>query len=162
MTADDWMKKLLSSEDSGIGLGGSHDPIIDFAVTAFSSLMMLAVEIDKKSEEEKIDEISKAVDKKSIDLTTLLPNYKSCTLDINDKGETLIRATTGDKTVSHTLSSNELSRLSVVLNNNELTDESKRLRVAGIVNSVILTKFASQNFEQGMSQGQGQEESLKR
>lgn len=162
MTADDWMKKLLSSEDSGIGLGGSHDPIIDFAVTAFSSLMMLAVEIDKKSEEEKIDEISDAVDKKSIDLTSLLPNYKSCTLDINDKGETLIRATTGDKTVSHTLSSNELSRLSVVLNNNELTDESKRLRVAGIVNSVILTKFASQNFEQGMSQGQGQEESLKR
>lgn len=95
-------------------------------------------------------------------MTSLLPNYKSCTLDINDKGETLIRATTGDKTVSHTLSSNELSRLSVVLNNNELTDESKRLRVAGIVNSVILTKFASQNFEQGMSQGQGQEESLKR
>lgn len=162
MTADDWMKKLLSSEDSGIGLGGSHDPIIDFAVTAFSSLMMLAVEIDKKSEEEKIDEISKTVDKRSIDLTSLLPNYKSCTLDINDKGETLIKATTGDKTVSHMLSSNELSRLSVVLNNNELTDESKRLRVAGIVNSVILTKFASQNFEQGMSQGHGQEESLKR
>ena len=31
MSPDDWMKKLLSSEDSGIGLGNSADPIMEMA-----------------------------------------------------------------------------------------------------------------------------------
>ena len=37
------MKKLLSSEDSGVGLSGCNDPVVEMAVTAFASLMLLAV-----------------------------------------------------------------------------------------------------------------------
>lgn len=46
------MKKLLSSEDSGVGLSGCNDPVVEMAVTAFASLMLLAVQIDGRSEQE--------------------------------------------------------------------------------------------------------------
>lgn len=45
------MKKLLSSEDSGVGISGTNDPILDMAMTTFMSLMMLAAQIDSKDEE---------------------------------------------------------------------------------------------------------------
>lgn len=47
------MKKLLSSEDSGVGMS-SDDPIMELVTTLFTSLMTLAVQIDGKSEEEKM------------------------------------------------------------------------------------------------------------
>ena len=49
---EDWMKKLLSSEDSGVGMSGCNDPVMEMAMTAFTSLMVLAVQIDSKNEEE--------------------------------------------------------------------------------------------------------------
>jgi hypothetical protein len=55
-----------------------------------------------------------------------------------------------------------LSRLSAVLNNSTLTDEAKRMRVTGLLNTAILSEMASQNFEQGMSEQRGQTENLKR
>lgn len=60
------------------------------------------------------------------------------------------------------MSSAELSRLSAVLNNSSLTDEAKRMRVTGLLNTAILSEMASQNFEQGMSEQRGQTENLKR
>ena len=33
------MKKLLSSEDSGVGMSGCNDPIVEMAMTAFTSLI---------------------------------------------------------------------------------------------------------------------------
>lgn len=49
LSPDDWMKKLLSSEDSGINLHGG-DPVMDMIVKMFSSLMVLANHIDNKEE----------------------------------------------------------------------------------------------------------------
>ena len=46
------MKKLLSSEDSGVGLSGCSDPVVEMAMTAFTSLMLLATQIDSKNKEE--------------------------------------------------------------------------------------------------------------
>lgn len=63
--------------------------------------------------------------------------------------------------MSRELTTAELSRLSATLNNNTLTEEAKRIRVTGMLNTVILSEAASQNFEQGMSQQQGQTENLK-
>ena len=37
LSPNTWMKKLLSSEDSGVGLSGCNDPIVDMAMTAFTS-----------------------------------------------------------------------------------------------------------------------------
>ena len=162
LSPDGWMKKLLSSEDSGVGISGCNDPIVEMAMTAFTSLMLLATQIDNRNEEEQKAAISEAMDNRRIDLKSLLPGMKSCDLTIGENGKALLRADNGSIQVSRELTTAELSRLSATLNNNALPEEAKRLRVSGLLNTVILSEAASQNFEQGMSQQQGQTENLKR
>ena len=159
---EDWMKKLLLSEDSGVGLSGCNDPIVDMAMTAFASLMMLAVQIDNKREEEQMAAISEVADRRRIDLASLMPGMKSCDLVLGENGKAVLHADNGTVQMSRELTSAELSRLSVTLNSETLTEESKRMRVAGIVNAIVLSEVASQNFEQGMNQQQGQMENLRR
>lgn len=162
LTPDDWMKKLLSSEDSGVGISGCNDPIVDMAMTAFASLMMLAVQIDNKREEEQMAAISEAADRRRIDLAALVPGMKSCALVLGDNGKAVIHADNGTVQVSRELTSAEMSRLSAALASETLSDEAKRMRVAGMVNTIVLSEVASQNFEQGMNQQQGQTENLRR
>lgn len=76
-----WMKKLLSSEDSGVKMPG-EDPVIEMVMTMFTSLMALALQIDNKSEEEKMQTVTDSVVSKSIDLSSLLPSYKACSVNI--------------------------------------------------------------------------------
>ena len=159
---EDWMKKLLSSEDSGVGLSGTNDPIMDMVVKAFSSLMMLAVVIDSKDEEEQISAVSKMADEQKVDLTPLLPHMKTCALVVGENNKAVLQADNGSIQFSRELSANELSRLSATLNSPGLSEESKRMRVAGMVNALVLSQQASQNFEQGMSEQQGREEQIKR
>mgnify|MGYP000049035269 CR=1 FL=1 len=68
----------------------------------------------------------------------------------------------GELRVSRELTAAELSRLSATLNNLALPEETRRMRIAGMLNTIILSEAASQNFEQGMSQQQGQTENLRR
>lgn len=82
LSPDAWMKKLLSSEDSGVGLPIGGDPILEMAMTTFSSLMMLAVQIDNKSAEEQKAAISQAVNERTVDLTSLVSGMKTCTLPV--------------------------------------------------------------------------------
>lgn len=162
LSPDAWMKKLLSSEDSGVGLSGCNDPVVEMAMTAFTSLMLLAVQIDSKNEEEQKAAISAAMDNRKIDLKPLLPGMKACDLVIGDNGKATLRADNGSVQVARELTAAELSRLSATLNNDTLSEEAKRTRVTGMLNTVILSEAASQNFEQGMSRQQGQTENLKR
>ena len=162
LTTEGWMKKLLSSEDSGVGLSGCSDPVVEMAMTAFTSLMLLAVQIDNKEEERQKAEVSAAMDSRKIDLKPLLPGMKSCTLTINENGKALLHADNGNMQMSRELSSAELSRLSATLNNRSLSEETRRMRVSGLLNTVILSETASRNFEMGMEQLQGQTEGLKR
>ncbi len=162
LTTEGWMKKLLSSEDSGVGLSGCSDPVVEMAMTAFTSLMLLAVQIDNKEEERQKAEVSAAMDSGRIDLKSLLPGMKSCTLTINENGKAVLHADNGNMQMSRELSSAELSRLSATLNNCSLSEETKRMRVSGLLNTVILSETASRNFEMGMEQLQGQTEGLKR
>jgi hypothetical protein len=69
------MKKLLSSEDSGVNMP-LGDPVIELMMTMFTSLMALALQIDNKSEEDKMQKATEAAVTKSIDLTSLLPSYR--------------------------------------------------------------------------------------
>lgn len=162
LSSDDWMKKLLSSEDSGVGMSGCNDPIVEMAMTAFTSLMLLAVQIDNKNEEEQKAAISEAMDGRRIDLKPLLPGMKTCDLTVGENGKAVLRADNGELRVSRELTPAELSRLSATLGNGTLTEEAKRMRVTGMLNTLILSEAASRNFEQGMSQQQGQAENLKR
>lgn len=159
---EEWMKKLLSSEDSGVGLSGTNDPIMDMVVKAFSSLMMLAVVIDNKNEEEQKEAISEMAGSRKVELTSLLPHMKSCALVIGENNKAVLQADNGIVQVSRELCTVELSRMSATLNNPELSEESKRMRVAGMVNAIVLSQQASQNFEQGMSEQQSQNEQIRR
>ena len=162
LSPDGWMKKLLSSEDSGVGMSGCNDPIVEMAMTAFASLMLLATQIDNRNEEEQKAMISTAMDLRTIDLKPLLPNMKNCDLTIGENGKAILKADNGELRVSRELTASELSRLSATLNNGTLTEETKRMRVTGMLNTVILSEAASQNFEQEMSRQQGQTENLRR
>ena len=162
MSPDAWMKKLLSSEDSGVGLPVGNDPILEMAMTAFSSLMILAVKIDNKEAEEQKAAISQSVSERSVDLTSLVSGMKTCSLSIGDNGRAILTADNGNIKVSRELTSAELSRLSATLNDQGLNEETKRLRVAGMVNSIVISQQASQNFEQGMQEQQGRNESMHR
>ena len=162
LSPDAWMKKLLSSEDASVGLSGSNDPILEMAMTTFSSLMLLATQIDSKNEQEQNAAISEAVNQKRIDLTSLVQGMKSCALVIGENGKAVLQADNGSVQVNRELTSAELSKLSATLGNDTLSDETKRMRIAGMVNGIVLSQQASQNFEQGMAEQQGRQESIKR
>ena len=162
LSPDAWMKKLLSSEDASVGLSGSNDPILEMAMTTFSSLMLLATQIDGKNEQEQNAAISEAVNQKRIDLTSLVQGMKSCALVIGDNGKAILQADNGSVQVNRELTSAELSKLSATLGSEALSDDTKRMRIAGMVNGIVLSQQASQNFEQGMAEQRGRQESVKR
>ena len=162
MKPDDWMRKLLSSEDSGVGISGSTDPIVDFIVQAFSMLMMLAVNIDRKSEEDQRERISEMAFLRNIDLKPFLPSMKQCSLTLADNNRFVLDADNGTVQVHRSLTDDEMRRLSVTLGNSALTNEAKKLRIAGMVNSIVVSEQASQNFEQCMEQQQSRDVSMHR
>jgi murein DD-endopeptidase MepM/ murein hydrolase activator NlpD len=162
LSPEAWMKKLLSSEDASVGLSGSNDPILEMAMTTFSSLMLLATQIDNKTENEQNASISEAVNQKKIDLSGLVQGMKSCALVIAENGKAVLQADNGSVQINRELTSAELSKLSATLNNTNLSDETKRMRIAGMVSGIVLSQQASQNFEQGMSEEQSRQENMRR
>lgn len=82
VSSEDWMKKLLSSEDSGVGISETNDPILDMAMTNFRSLMMLAAQIDSKDEELQKGLISAMAVNRLVDLTSLVPGMRQCAITV--------------------------------------------------------------------------------
>lgn len=161
LSPDDWMKKLLSSEDASTGLSNA-DPIMKMVTTMYGSLLALAVQIDNKSEEEQKAQISEAVSKRQVDLKPLLPTMKECVLSVGENGKAVLQADNGTTKVARELTNAEFSRLSQVLCDTNLSNEAKKMRIAGMVSTIILTQQASQNYEQVMEQQEGQSQSIQR
>ena len=161
LSPDDWMKKLLSSEDASTGLSNA-DPIMRMVTTMYGSLLALAVQIDNKSEEEQKAQISEAVSKRQVDLKPLLPTMKECVLSIGENGKAVLQADNGTTKVTRELTNAEFSRLSQVLGDTNLSNEAKKMRIAGMVSTIVLTQQASQNYEQVMEQQEGQSQSIQR
>ena len=158
LSPDEWMKKLLSSEDSGARLGYGTNPVVEMAVTMFTSLMALAMQIDSK--EEQMRAATKAALGKRINLTALLPTCKECVLEVQDSGRPILRIDNGNGRFSHELTASEMNRLSLVLSDSDTTAEQKRSQVAAIVGSIALSGQMARNYEQGMEQRNGQGENL--
>lgn len=161
LSPDDWMKKLLSSEDASTGLSNA-DPIMRMVTTMYGSLLALAVQIDNKSEEEQKAQISEAVSKRQVDLKPLLPTMKECVLSVDENGKAVLQADNGTTKVTRELTNAEFSRLSQVLGDTNLSNEAKKMRIAGMVSTIVLTQQASQNYEQVMEQQEGQSQSIQR
>ncbi|WP_278817056.1 glucosaminidase domain-containing protein [Leyella stercorea] len=161
LSPDDWMKKLLSSEDASTGLSNA-DPIMRMVTTMYGSLLALAVQIDNKSEEEQKAQISEAVSKRQVVLKPLLPTMKECVLSVGESGKAVLHADNGTTKVARELTNAEFSRLSQVLGDTNLSNEAKKMRIAGMVSTIVLTQQASQNYEQVMEQQEGQSQSIQR
>jgi murein DD-endopeptidase MepM/ murein hydrolase activator NlpD len=123
LSPDDWMKKLLSSEDASTGLS-SADPIMGLVTTMYSSLLALAVQIDSKSEEEQRTQISEAVSKRQVDLKPLMPTMKECVLSVGDNGKAVLQADNGTTKVTRELTNAEFCRLSQVLGDTNLSNDA--------------------------------------
>lgn len=160
-SSEEWMKKLLSSEDSGVGISGTNDPILDMAMTTFMSLMMLAAQIDSKDEERQKELISTMAANRLVDLTSLVPGMRQCTFTVGENGKTVLHAESGTVKIDRELTSSEMNHLSLILGNTNLSEESKRMRIAGMVTGIVATQQASQNFEQGM-EAESQQQNLQR
>ena len=161
MSPDDWMKKLLSSEDSGVGLAGSADPIMEMAMTMFTSLMALAIQIDNKSEEQKMQAATDAAVSKSVDLTPMLPHFKECRIMLND-GSPVLQVNNGTVSFSHELTNAELIKIQQALGNANLSDAEKQRTIASVINGIVVSQQMSQNYQQGLEAQQSQQEAVQR
>ena len=153
LSPEDWMKKLLSSEDSGIGMGGyGQDPVMEMAMTLFTSLMALAVQIDNKTGEEKMAAATAAATDRRIDLTPLVQGMRECTLLVKEGDTPTLSVDTGTNRFSAQLTAADMNRLNLVLSDSTLTGEEKKERISGIVGNIALNAQLSQDYRQGMSQ----------
>lgn len=157
LSPDDWMKKLLSSEDSGVNLHGG-DPIMDMIVTMFSSLMVLANQIDNK--EEKMQAATDAALNRQIDLSTFIRGMKECSLKIQEDGGTVLHINDGSHEYDHRLSNSEMNRLSLVLSNTTLDDDAKRERIGAVISQIAVASSASLNYEQVVDEGRSHQENM--
>lgn len=157
LSADDWMKKLLSSEDSGIGMGGSaQDPVMQLTMTLFSSLMLLATQIDGKEKEEQMQTATEAAVNKQIDLRSIVPSLKECTLQVRDNATPLLHVNDGNNVYNINLSQSDMNRLNLALSDSSLNSDQKQQRVASVVNNIIMSAQLSQSYQQGMTLNQEQ------
>lgn len=155
MTPDGWTKKLLSSEDSGVNLP-SNDPVMEMAITMFTSLMALAVQIDGKDREEAMALATDAAVNRQIDLSSLTPGLKACNLTIREGQNPVLSITYDRGSFNHELTNAEMTRLSAALNDANLGNEAKQGRIAGIINNIVVANQMSQNFDRQMGNDQNQ------
>ena len=160
LTPDAWMKKLLSSEDSGIGFG--TDPIVELVTTMFASLMALAIQIDgqQESREKQMQQTTEACLKRQVDLSSLVPFMKQCVLNVEDNGKLSLDMDDGKERFTHELSPAETNRLQRTLGDSTLSETEKKQRVTSLVNNIMLSHQVSRNFEQGVNAGLTQSENM--
>ena len=158
MSADDWMKKLLSSEDSGLDLGQSGgDPIIEMVTGAFTGLMAIAVQIDNKTEEDKKQMVVDAATAKSINLTPYMAYHQNCSISVQDNGTAVLKVDGTTKTLSQL----EMKNLSDILHSSQ-SDEAKMKNIAMFVDGIQLSATASQKYDMAANLSQEQTNAIQR
>lgn len=150
LSPDAWMKKLLSSEDSGVGVANG-DPVIEMAMTLFTTLMALALQIDNKSEEEQMQFVTDSVVSQRIDLTSLVPGMKSISVSLQD-GTPVLEADNGSVQVRHVLTAAEQAKLQEALHNEALSAEEQRTAVTSVISGIVTQEQLRQNYQRAAEQ----------
>ena len=161
LTPDNWMKMLMASEGLGTGEGGG---LFDSIIKMFMTMMMLVMNMENKSKEEKMEAIADAVINQKIDISSMVPNLKSAELSIKGNGENksaVLTTNDGKHEYRTELTEQQTSQLSQILHSN-LDDEAKKQRVGTFVSTITFSQQASQNYEQISTQQQSQEQQLQR
>lgn len=152
LSTDEWMKKLLSSEDSGVALKGyGQDPVVELVMNLFSSLMVLAAQMDRKNEKEQKETATWSAVNHSIDLTSFVPFYKECSLTVSEDNKPTLVFDSGTSRYFHTLTASDMNRLNLVLSDTSLENGEKQQRVAALIRNIAIGNQMSQNYQQGIS-----------
>lgn len=163
LSVEDWMKKLLSSEDSGVGLGG--DPIMEMITTLYAGLMALAGQFDRKEKEagseQRMHEATEACLSRKIDISSFVPSAENCHIQLTDGGIPILEAIVNGQKINHELTKGEVNTLTKILGNDELNDVDKQQRIASLVGRIVIAERASMNYNQEMEQGQQRGEGMK-
>ena len=123
--------------------------------------MALAVQIDNKSEEDKMQAATEAAVNKSIDLTSLLPYLKECNIMLNN-GKPLLQVNNGMVSFTHELTNAELTRIQQTLGNANLSDAEKQRTIASVINGIVVSQQMSHNYQQCAEAQQSQQEAIQR
>lgn len=159
---ENWMSKLLGSEDAALGIEGGEDKgLLGNLMQMFMTLLVLTIQMENQSKEEKMQAVSDAVINRCLDISSLVPNMKSASLSINDKGDTVLVVNDGKKEYSHELTNAEKKSISTILHSDS-DDTTKRQRIGCIVNAITFSYQASTNYEQIEAQQQSQQQNIQR
>lgn len=142
LSSEDWMKKLLSSEDSGLGMGG--DPIIELIVTLATACFALASKADAEVEAKR--KATESALRKEISLGSVVPGMK---LELRENGQKPILHVNGE---ARELTSNELNRFQLVINDKNLTIEERHDRLSSLLGGIAISMQQSQSFDNGRNQ----------
>lgn len=153
----DWIARLFGSSDSAIGTGG----LLQTLMNLLAALLTLGNRLDNRSTETKMQAITDAAVNRSIDLSSMVPTLQSARLTVSETGRAQLYTDTGTNRFTHELTPAEYGRLSQILAS-EATDREKQQRIGNLITGIAITHQASQNYEDIMSQGQGQTEQIKR
>lgn len=157
-TPQSWLGKLLGCPDAALD---NDNGILGGLMQMLMSLLGLALSMENKSKEEKMQAVSDALINKRIDLSSFVPNQKSAILTINDQGNAVLTVNDGQKEHTHELTEAEKANLSNILHS-DADDATKQQRVGTIVNTITFSIQAANNYDEIVAQQQSQEQGIKR
>lgn len=163
---DDWMSRLMSSDDAALGYGqtgsnGNDGGLLDSIMKMFMTMLMLTMQMENKTQEEKVQMVTDALVNKRIDLSGFTPNLQSSALTIKQDGTAVLTTDDGKQQYSHELTTAEQTRLSQILNS-DADNATKQQRMGTMVYTITFAQQASQNYEQIATQQQSQEQTIQR
>ena len=163
---DDWMNRLMSSDDAALGYGltggnGNDGGLLDSIMKMFMTMLMLTMQLENKTQEEKMQMVTDALVNKRIDLSGFTPNLQSSALTIKQDGTAVLTTDDGKQQYSHELTTAEQTRLSQILNS-DADYATKQQRIGTMVYTITFAQQASQNYEQIATQQQSQEQTIQR
>jgi murein DD-endopeptidase MepM/ murein hydrolase activator NlpD len=149
---DDWMSRLMSSDDAALGYGqtgsnGNDGGLLDSIMKMFMTMLMLTMQMENKTQEEKVQMVTDALVNKRIDLSGFTPNLQSSALTIKQDGTAVLTTDDGKQQYSHELTTAEQTRLSQILNS-DADNATKQQRIGTMVYTITFAQQASQNYEQ--------------
>lgn len=163
---DDWMSRLMSSDDAALGYGqtgsnGNDGGLLDSILKMFMTMLMLTMQMENKTQGEKVQMVTDALVNKRIDLSGFTPNLQSSALTIKQDGTAVLTTDDGKQQYSHELTTAEQTRLSQILNS-DADNATKQQRIGTMVYTITFAQQASQNYEQIATQQQSQEQTIQR
>lgn len=94
-----------------------------------------------------------------IDLSSLLPSYKACSVNIQE-GKPYLHVDNGTVQFTREMTQAEMTKLQQTLGNANLSDEDKRRGVASIIQAATVSQQMSQNYQKGVDNQQDRQESV--